>query len=839
MDNLISGQMLGSYRIISQIGEGGMATVYKAYQASMDRNVAIKVLPSHLANNKEFAGRFLQEARIIANLEHPHILPVFDSGESEGISYLVMRYLEAGTLKEKMEAGPLSWSEIDRIFTQLADALSYAHNRGVIHRDLKPSNALIDSQGNLFLTDFGIAKLLEGTSHFTQTDTVMGTPAYISPEQAQAQGVDRRSDIYSLGIILYEMVTGRVPFLADTPLAVILKHVSAPLPLPSTLKPDIPPQIEQVILKALAKSPQDRFDSATEFAAAWKRALSAGETVQSASGTVDKTLRYEDLNQREKTVPPTMAMPKTGTSKRPSRGVLIGLLAGICLLASAAGVALFALNRGGLPFAKGSDQQFAVQIGDEIADGVPDTGAGVIEAPGSRDIYTFNAEPGEEVFVQVIEEPEKADKILFSMKDDQDSTIFSSCLACGDPGVVTLERGGVYTVTIGNDTPDNAGTGAYRFKLWEIAPPEEFPIGLDEEISNDNPGAGAGFIESPGARDVYTFTVETDQELYFQVVSAPESDAVIQWQLNDEAGNSLFDTCLQCGDPSVIALEAGTYTITVGGGVGDGTGAYAFKVLSIPPPDVFEIELGIYISPGEPGPGAGVIEAPGAKDIYTFTAEAGQSVSFSVFSTPGTGDSMQWVLTDENENVLFDTCLDCGDPAPVVFDHSGTFTLTVFSGSVSAVGEYETYIYETLSNIPDWPLLQNGSEGPEVYVLQYLLRNRGQDVPVSGTFDSATEQAVVNFQAENGLTENGTVEGDTWRALVAVLVLDNGNEGDAVFAAQYLLREKFGFDELDIDGSYGDVTKNAVRKFQHLYGLDEDGRVDPAETWQALIAITP
>jgi len=283
MDNLQPGQMLGPYRIISQVGQGGMATVYKAYQASMDRNVAVKVLPRQLAESPEFAARFQQEARTIARLEHPHILPVFDYGESDGTTYFVMRYLEAGTLKEKMQADPLSYNEIDNLFTQLAGALGYAHSHGVIHRDLKPANALVDEQGNLFLTDFGIAKLLESASpRLTQTDAIMGTPAYISPEQARAQTVDQRSDIYSLGIILYEMVTGRVPFTADTPLAVILKHVSDPLPLPSILKPDIPESIEKVILKSLAKEPDDRYANTAEFLAAWKRALETRETVRQA-----------------------------------------------------------------------------------------------------------------------------------------------------------------------------------------------------------------------------------------------------------------------------------------------------------------------------------------------------------------------------------------------------------------------------------------------------------------------------------------------------------------------------------------------------------------------------
>ena len=336
MDNLQPGQTLGPYRIIIQIGKGGMANVYKAYQPSVDRYVAIKVLPSQLAESKEFATRFQQEARIIAKLEHPHILPVFDYGESDGIAYFVMRYLEAGTLKEKMEAGrPLPLNEIDRIFNQLADALSYAHSHGIVHRDLKPANALIDSYGNIFLTDFGIAKLLESASpRLTQTDAIMGTPAYISPEQAQAQPVDQRSDIYSLGIILYEMVTGRVPFVADTPLAIIFKHISDPLPLPSLIKPDIPGSIEQVILKALAKDPRDRFSTAAEFAAAWKRALEEKEPARRAPEIISSPASHAT------TAPVTRAAPK---SRRPT-GWIVGCLAGACLLLSVAGVFLVALN---------------------------------------------------------------------------------------------------------------------------------------------------------------------------------------------------------------------------------------------------------------------------------------------------------------------------------------------------------------------------------------------------------------------------------------------------------------------------------------------------------------
>ncbi|MBK9006067.1 MAG: serine/threonine protein kinase [Anaerolineae bacterium] len=345
MDTLQPGQMLGSYRIISQVGKGGMATVYKAYQPSMDRNVAIKVLPRQLAESPEFAARFQQEARIIARLEHPHILPVFDFGESDGVTYFVMRYLEAGTLKTKMEAGLLSLNEIDRLFTQLAEALNYAHGHGIVHRDLKPANALIDSDGNLFLTDFGIAKLLESASpRLTQTDAILGTPAYISPEQAKAESINQRSDIYSLGIILYEMVTGSVPFVADTPLAVILKHISDPLPPPSIIKKDLPEPIEQVILKALAKDPSDRYATAAEFLSAWKRALEETGTARHTPDSKPAPASHTWTPNEQTQGMPAPAPSTAPASSRGYTGWIVGCLAVVCLVFGVAGIGILFLN---------------------------------------------------------------------------------------------------------------------------------------------------------------------------------------------------------------------------------------------------------------------------------------------------------------------------------------------------------------------------------------------------------------------------------------------------------------------------------------------------------------
>jgi serine/threonine-protein kinase len=272
MENL-TGKQLGPYRIIEPLGEGGMAAVYKSYQPGMDRSVALKVLPRHFASDPQFLARFIQEARVIANLEHQNILPVYDFGESDGYTYLVMRFVDGGTLADLLQRERLSLPQVRHVVSQVGGAIAYAHARGVLHRDIKPSNVLIDATGNCLLGDFGLAKMAEGNSRLTQTGGIMGTPAYMSPEQGLGNPVDARTDIYALGVILYEIVTSRLPFLADTPVALILKHVHDPLIPPRIHNPELSEGFEQVILKALAKSPADRFATAGEMVGAVCTAL--------------------------------------------------------------------------------------------------------------------------------------------------------------------------------------------------------------------------------------------------------------------------------------------------------------------------------------------------------------------------------------------------------------------------------------------------------------------------------------------------------------------------------------------------------------------------------------
>ncbi len=272
----LTGKHIGPYRVIASLGEGSMAAVFKAYQPGLDRHVALKVLPRHLANNPVFMGRFRQEARVVANLRHPNVLPLYDYGEADGYLYMVMPLVETGTLAHYLRGDPLPLKQVRVAISQVGDALNYAHALGVIHRDVKPGNVLIDERGSCLLTDFGIAKLVAGTAQFTAAGLAVGTPTYMSPEQAAGEKVDGRSDIYSLGVILYQMATGRVPFQAKTPIALVMKHIHEPLQSPRSINPALPSEVEQVIVKSLAKRAVDRYATAGDMVRALQEALAAG-----------------------------------------------------------------------------------------------------------------------------------------------------------------------------------------------------------------------------------------------------------------------------------------------------------------------------------------------------------------------------------------------------------------------------------------------------------------------------------------------------------------------------------------------------------------------------------
>ncbi len=276
-------QKFGRYELKRELGRGGMATVVQAYDPRFERDVAIKVLPPEFLHDPNFRLRFEREARTIAALEHPAIIPVYDFGEEAGQPYLVMRYLSGGALSDRLKKGPLPLAETKRIIASISPGLDEAHRRGIIHRDLKPDNILFDQYHEPYIADFGIAKLSESSAGLTSGNVVIGTPAYMSPEQAQGDAnLDGRSDIYTLGVILFEMLTGKLPYEAVTPVGLLMKHIAEPAPDILKVAPNLPASYRQIIYRAMAKRPDDRYSTAVNLA----QALTEGSQAAAAAAAV-------------------------------------------------------------------------------------------------------------------------------------------------------------------------------------------------------------------------------------------------------------------------------------------------------------------------------------------------------------------------------------------------------------------------------------------------------------------------------------------------------------------------------------------------------------------------
>jgi serine/threonine protein kinase len=357
MSSLI-GQSLGRYQILEQLGEGGMATVYKAFDTRLERYVAIKVIRTEQfppVMLDQMMKRFEREARALAKLSHPNIVHVHDYGEYEGTPYLVMEFLPCGTLKHT-SGTPMPWQEALYILLPIAHALAYAHEHNIIHRDIKPGNILLTEKGQPMLSDFGIAKILENEEAGTLTGTGMsiGTPEYMAPEQWTGEA-GPRSDIYSLGVVLYELVIGRTPYTADTPAAIMLKQVTDPLPRPRQFVPDLPEELEMVLLKALAKKPEDRYQSMSEFASALE-GLTGGRTLlaveKGKDSQSDKTVLVGAGRQQGGESTPGVPIPpeKPRTTRKWGRWIPVGvLMVLLCIGLVAGGVWVMRSLRGAVP----------------------------------------------------------------------------------------------------------------------------------------------------------------------------------------------------------------------------------------------------------------------------------------------------------------------------------------------------------------------------------------------------------------------------------------------------------------------------------------------------------
>jgi hypothetical protein len=490
MPDLI-GHTLGQYRIVEHIGLGGMATVYKAYQPALDRYVAVKILPAYYAHEPGFAERFVREAKAVAKLTHPHVLPIYDFGQQDELSYIVMQYVDAGTLKD-MLGRPTSLTMATDIVEQIAEALDYAHERGIIHRDVKPSNVLMDRGRWVLLSDFGLAKMVEGSIQLTGSGVGVGTPAYMAPEQGQGLKVDRRADIYSLGIILYEMVTGGVPYSAETPMAVVVKHITEPLPLPHTINPDLPEGVERVILKALAKTPDDRYETAGKMAAALRKVVAGLDTALAeatpavAGAPVAAPTILEEGGATQVVPAPVEAPPPRPARKRrvPIRVIAV---AGVLALVTLWGFCALAGRAGKEREARATQTALAQAVTGETSAPPP------VETPA--------APPAGETPV-----PPPADDLAARVKDfiKQNPPIFKDDFADPKSGwaVADDEHGqsayedGTYTMVV----PEIAGReNVLGVQVPFDKPPANLALQLDLTLVKGGPGAGwrAGIRQQP------------------------------------------------------------------------------------------------------------------------------------------------------------------------------------------------------------------------------------------------------------------------------------------------------------------------------------------------------
>jgi serine/threonine-protein kinase len=457
------GHTIGNrYHIESLLGQGGMSTVYKATDPNLRREVAIKIIHPHLSRDPEFVRRFEQEAASIAQLRHPNIIQIYDFNHDDKVYYIVLEYIDGQDLKQRLKSSSdtgriFNVKEAISIMASICDAVAYAHERGMIHRDLKPANVMLSARNQPVLTDFGVAKLLDGLDH-TATGAIVGTAKYMSPEQAKGERPDERSDIYSLGVMLYEMIAGRPPFDGDTTVAVLMKHVNEPVPDIRQLHRNLPEEVVRILNKALAKDKRDRYQTAFQMAVALKSVQEfparVGDTDEAARTTV-ASVRLQDITGAPltATLPPPAAVPKSG-SKLPLMigGVAMALLA---LL----GIGAFAF------FSLADPQDSSAETGTTVTEASPPTAASALEAepvtrepeasqPTVEPVGTSETEPTTEPQAEI--QPETAE--VEPVKTEVETA------TSGREGMVRVP-GSTYAVGVDTGTRDHA-----ELQQVELAP---------------------------------------------------------------------------------------------------------------------------------------------------------------------------------------------------------------------------------------------------------------------------------------------------------------------------------------------------------------------------------
>jgi tRNA A-37 threonylcarbamoyl transferase component Bud32 len=545
------GESLGPYMITERIGRGGMADVYKAFHTSLSVYRAVKVIRPEFVTSDDFRARFQKEARSVAQLRHPNIVQVHDFGSHGDAFYMVMEFIEGRDLK-KVVTSEGQINPIRRaveLVLHIATALEYAHGRGLIHRDIKPENVMIDPEGRPILTDFGIAKLITGATQLTQTGSGIGTPAYMSPEQAQGlSDVGPEADIYALSVVLFELLTGRVPFEADTPVAVILKSIRDPLPMPRSLRPDISEALQAVIIKGTAKSPDDRYSTVSQLRAALERAMAD----QAAIDRGAPTIVVRDSNAQ----PVTREAPIAGAS----RSVAYVASAGAVLALAA--IAYFFATRGSISTESATKPLLApvsasaVSADSPAAVAAPASPAridaarlsfdrpttGKTEHAGQHLEYTFDGAAGETIFFA----PERGGtptRFLLTAPDGRQ--VFES--TSGD-GPRALSQTGVYRLTA---EPQGEELMDIEFTLWRLTEPVIDGGKIEPNVLVE------GHTDAPGQVQQFRIDATAGQRMTFALDRASEAT---DFKLIDPNGNRELLVTDQDGG-TIKMPRTGTYVL--------------------------------------------------------------------------------------------------------------------------------------------------------------------------------------------------------------------------------------------------------------------------------------
>lgn len=721
-NNDLTGHTLGQYTVTARLGRGGMADVYKAYHPKLEVYRALKVIRPEFVTASDFRERFQKEAQSVASLRHPNIVQIHDFGEQDDAYYMVMEFIEGQDLKRIVKAEgklrPIRRSL--ELIDQVADALHYAHSRGLIHRDIKPENIMVNEEGLPILMDFGIAKLLTANTQLTQTGMGIGTPAYMAPEQAKAlPEIGPAADIYSLSVVLYEMLTGQVPFSADTPMAVMLKAINDPTPMPREFSSDISENLQQVLLKGMAKDPENRYDTARQFQRALREVMDEEPAPETPAATAV-------MQSGEET------RPEGGGGERPAEGAggsdkttrvrqgerrgsgRPGLVAALVLLAlvlvGGAGAGVYFLlepdrservaDAGAEPGASsaGADGQPDARepagggmasadagTGDDAEDTdeqpEPETGsqAPEAEAPAAEPrIASADAESAEGV------EPAGPDTADGLPEADEPAPGSQSAMVDAEPEEETGqpqpdtvdETGPAEAATDADGTADSGprtaaadseGTDAASGQPGES---ESASPGAPEE-SREPAALDGGFIAfgdyvredipERGRGVAYEFEADAGQSVFFDHVDNQRTARRVDFRLvPPDGGTPVFETR---GDHGPVTLEEpGSYTL-VADPRDERVEGYEFILWNVDPPEIDggSLQLGRQAE--------GRTSVPGQRVTYTFHASAGQTIQFErVESTEPT----DFTLTAPDGSRIFRTR---GDPGPQTLDQPGTYTL--------------------------------------------------------------------------------------------------------------------------------------------------------------------